>query len=1064
MTTLRRLRLVNWHFFTDETIEIGPATLLAGDNGTGKSTIIDAIQYALVARIGKIRFNAAASDRRASRTLESYCLCKIGADSLGTVRESCITHVILEFEDKTACFVAGIMVEAFADGCREHPWILPDGRIRDVPVFEGEHFITPSAFREAIRQNGGRPCSTKGEYNSRLTHLLRVHRSNAEFNPYLEAVVRSVTFTPFTSVHDFVLNYILEERNVDISAMKENLENYRLAEREAIAMEEKIGRLRSIREKGEEVEKLARQIIMQEYFRRRIEAERFAERTEQAEQEAEETVREIGNLEDSIRAGRERRERIDTMRQEAMFALAQNDAHRLYESLIRGREEVRNKAAGERERVDRAHTLRKQCEAMLGRNLEDSIEREIETVDEERHGYAGRRVQLEATLAEAKGLLSELHAEQRELERGILRYPEASMALKRAIEEAGIDAWIFADLLEVTDPAWQNAVEGWLNTQRFNVLVPEREFQRALEIYHRLPVRTAGVGLPNLVRMHEAAAMPGSLAEVVEAASPAGRRYAVYLLGEVIRAEIGTLKQHEKAITRECMRYASHTASRIREDVYGRWFIGKEAKHRRLEEVRKLILETTRTVEETIREIRTLTEREEILKRVYTGLHDLRALSDAPQRLASLEEEFAEIEQRIAGIDTSGFESLKLQIASLARSMKEIELEIEGLVERLGRKKQARERLLSDREHYLADRDRCRAVLEGFLTEHPGRDSEFEEYYRERMRGERKPGGVDFDAILSRYNSALQGITTRRDRSRNELAELQRSYNNDFNVYYPVDGEDTSGFVDLLLSYEETEFPSYREKIENARSAADRQFREHFVSRLSEYIAEARESFREINYLLATIPFGQDLYHFTIQELPEKRGLLEVIRKAAEIREVENTLFEATVTEEERASIERMFEDILRNDLDSDTVRQICDYRRYFGYDIRIRHTETIDPKTGRPLESSLSKVLREKSGGETQTPYYVAIAASFYRFYQDEPDAVRLVLFDEAFSKMDDERIGTMIEFFRKLGMQVITAVPTEKIESIAPFMDRTALVLRRDYHACVRDYAVAPVEMEQV
>jgi uncharacterized protein YPO0396 len=59
---MTRVRLVNWHYFADETIEIGRSTLLAGDNGSGKSTIIDAVQYALVAQIQRIRFNAAASD------------------------------------------------------------------------------------------------------------------------------------------------------------------------------------------------------------------------------------------------------------------------------------------------------------------------------------------------------------------------------------------------------------------------------------------------------------------------------------------------------------------------------------------------------------------------------------------------------------------------------------------------------------------------------------------------------------------------------------------------------------------------------------------------------------------------------------------------------------------------------------------------------------------------------------------------------------------------------------------------------------------------------------------
>ncbi len=171
-------------------------------------------------------------------------------------------------------------------------------------------------------------------------------------------------------------------------------------------------------------------------------------------------------------------------------------------------------------------------------------------------------------------------------------------------------------------------------------------------------------------------------------------------------------------------------------------------------------------------------------------------------------------------------------------------------------------------------------------------------------------------------------------------------------------------------------------------------------------------------------------------------------------------LFDNLASEAEKESVENLFQSILGNDLDSEEVRNICDYREYFHYDIRIKHTETLDD-TGKPLESSLTKVLREKSGGETQTPYYVAIAASFFRFYKDNSGAVRLVLFDEAFNKMDDERIGKMIAFFRKLNMQIVTAVPTEKIEAISPYMDVTNLVLRKDYSAFVRKYEILQEEM---
>ena len=51
-----------------------------------------------------------------------------------------------------------------------------------------------------------------------------------------------------------------------------------------------------------------------------------------------------------------------------------------------------------------------------------------------------------------------------------------------------------------------------------------------------------------------------------------------------------------------------------------------------------------------------------------------------------------------------------------------------------------------------------------------------------------------------------------------------------------------------------------------------------------------------------------------------------------------------------------------------------ADYREYFRYDLKILHAD------GR--YSLYDKVSGDKSGGETQTPYYIAVLASMYRLY----------------------------------------------------------------------------------
>ena len=43
MKKLIRMKLINWHRFTNNTIAFGDSTLLSGENGAGKSTTLKAI-------------------------------------------------------------------------------------------------------------------------------------------------------------------------------------------------------------------------------------------------------------------------------------------------------------------------------------------------------------------------------------------------------------------------------------------------------------------------------------------------------------------------------------------------------------------------------------------------------------------------------------------------------------------------------------------------------------------------------------------------------------------------------------------------------------------------------------------------------------------------------------------------------------------------------------------------------------------------------------------------------------------------------------------------------------
>jgi uncharacterized protein YPO0396 len=171
------------------------------------------------------------------------------------------------------------------------------------------------------------------------------------------------------------------------------------------------------------------------------------------------------------------------------------------------------------------------------------------------------------------------------------------------------------------------------------------------------------------------------------------------------------------------------------------------------------------------------------------------------------------------------------------------------------------------------------------------------------------------------------------------------------------------------------------------------------------------------------------------------------------------TLFSDAFQKKYRDVVEELFNQIIdtgeslltadKREILSKNLEKYTDYRTYLDFDLIVTDDE------GR--ESRLSRVISKKSGGETQTPFYISVLASFaqlYRIKQQANNTARIIVFDEAYSKMDHQRIKESINLIRKLGLQVILSAPTEKIGDIAPLVDRNLCVTRIKNETIIRAF----------
>ena len=138
MKKLTRVKLINWHRFTNNTIEFENSTLISGENGAGKSTLLDAIQFVVTCTTNY--FNKAAHEN-GKRKLTGYIRCKTGRENKPYERTGEISaHVALEFyeEKKERYFIVGAVVDSASEGQEKTVRYLIDNmRLEDALFFQG---------------------------------------------------------------------------------------------------------------------------------------------------------------------------------------------------------------------------------------------------------------------------------------------------------------------------------------------------------------------------------------------------------------------------------------------------------------------------------------------------------------------------------------------------------------------------------------------------------------------------------------------------------------------------------------------------------------------------------------------------------------------------------------------------------------------------------------------------------------------------------------------------------------------------------------------------------------
>ena len=1112
MKLLNRVYIRNWHKIKYAIIPFEMLNFLTGKNTVGKSTVIDALQFILLGDKRGHYFNRAANDK-SERSLKGYLFAQngysheIGGFTYDREGHTFHTYLMAEFFNTNTekYFTIGAVFNCDKYLDYDMRYFTYEDRIPDHEFVQGGKTMGIDAFKAFINQLT--TASVIGEITrSEEKYQANIRKLFGNIKPsFFKLFRQAVPFSPIMDIKQFISTFISDvEEKVQVEHLRENIREYKRLEQDLLRMEKHIHMLESVESSYSAFVSLIKQERVEQYILDRAEADQVLDhihRTLLAIEDAGDFITQrnehhqwllqcnqdidnqyynhIASNTDRINAWTQRENALKWAKSEETRSIeAENQVKHILENplfvwstlleQIEEHGEWTESFSAMRHLLDVFNISLQQKPWNIFSDQLQALRDSMKTVLEQMRSRLHQFINREEILAqEQKTLSSRLLL----LKNGLPAYENPHIVFlqstiqKRLSEKYGtsVEVLIFCELLDIRNDEWKNAIEGYLNHQRFYLIIDPDYYEEALDIYEaiRFDNQIYTVGLVDIEKIIKQGPRikAGSLAEEIVTDHPYGRAYADFLLGDVMKvSNVKELRRNPKSITASCMLYQGYVSKPLNPRSYRTPFIGRKSIEIRIkqcqEQLRSLSDELV-TVQNRVRLINNWVNRDPITDRdiyVLVGSgefkghiweanqrEDRRRLVEERERdLALLDRQailsYQETKERLEAEQ----QDLRKKITNTHGEIKVKENEITKLRDQIFDLEEQEKRKRNDLQqkyHPSWVSDTGEVAYEEALTEYK---------HCTRLTG---PIGMRITSTKMKQSECFDEVVAKRDEYIRELP------NSTLNVW----DRDNDEWVKELEALKRTELTEYGEKISEAKERAQVQFQEDFISKLKSNIETINEQIIDLNTALQYASFGRHTYEFSVKENPKYKEYYDMIMD--DMLMDGYTLFSAEFEARHGDARDSLFQQILHTGEEGYSTSQMkqleenlarfTDCRTYLDFDL-------MEINNGK--RSPLSMDMGSKSGGETQTPFYFAVLASFMHLYRvksnSNSNTPRLVIFDEAFSKMDHQRIEQSLKLVKDMGLQLIISAPSDKINDITPNMDRTHVVVRAGEQTIVRGF----------
>ena len=1078
-----RMCLNNWGGINHKVLEFHEyVNLFSGKSGSGKSTVMDAIQVILYGSFSPSFLNKAADDAKNRRSVLSYLRGEQKDGSANRADCDFCSVIALEIEDMgthiVTCVGIAFEVRKNDSEIKKFAYFSHSGKMPEPGYMTEDGFCYSNQdIRNLINQRAKSSDNRgKGEVNriyaskeAYLGMLYDVILGYLDPNRFITMEKSAIALKMTNGTGQFIRDYMFPKSTADtIETISEQLDAYRQIKEKIEDMRNRIELLTEIRDNGQQLVQLQTDIVRAEAMiccidiedlkakiaaaeddKSRIEAEQavLQQTAEQLMEQRTQTEQELIRVSADLQASDlgSKKQQLDELNARSRML---TDNSRQWRKVLQGLKNweeddvitdyVSNPVLNLIETITEGTVTEEICQ-----DLHLKIESVKQEIENELEDYSEKKRENTKELKEKQRLVDDMKNNRKSYSENLR---SARSALERKLSDRygrTIKVQIFADLFDVEDEEWKNAIEGRLGRLKFSLITEPNYAKDAAAIFRDMK-QFEEIDLIHSKAIADSMPCPqeNSLYEAVTTKEPYVDDCLKRYLGHIIKCRsIEELEQVRDGVTPDCYSYSNFIFRHLKKrDYTTNACIGGKVSKARLAEYETDVTRLQKELDEVNLMLQRLKAARdfECLKGESSYYVNL---SNAERELSEVNKKKAALEEAIRALKEGKYKELEEKERTLKQQMREMQDAINENQSQMNEQIRRHEKLSGANEERSAQ---LKEMSEGYVPN--------EAIEREVQEALKNRSG---QSIKNQKNAEITVLNGQIE----ERAETLRASRNRYIFAYPAspfNGSEKSNeaYEKLLEEYQTDYEPAYEAEFEKQCEFIYKSLRENVIATIHGDIKAAKRHTYEINRLLRETNFSDSTYQIKIEPAKNENGQFFDMLMAEELdsKNLDNAGFEGQISFGEDAFYQKYEQKIkLLTDKfmppreDDEHLRaqrrkemeQYADYRNYLSFSM----FEQVTDEEGNVIrENFVDDMAGRDSGGEGQNPKYVALLAGFAMLYmqQNNRDSkIKLVLLDEAFSKMDQERSAVCLKYARKMDLQLIVCVPDERLQSLIRNVD---------------------------